>query len=302
VSIHQVPSAYLLGLEGVALLRAFSGEYDEDFTRARLAEVKELLESADEVGKPFTARPLTTVEGYAAWASTYDQPGNGCFPLDEPVISEMLQSVPADGKAVDVACGTGRLSRLLLQRGHAVVGVDSSPDMLSVARRNHPLLDVLEGDVRALPLDTGAQDVVVCGLALSHLPDLRPVFSELARVLRPGGHLIVSDIRGFLDTIRPPTIWRAEDGTFRYLPIWVHRTSHYLSAALAVGLHVLRCEEPVAEPLPMDDPSWQVRRPVPPGQPPNVWELMGWCPAAAHAAFAGCPGAIVWHFQLGGTS
>lgn len=48
-TIHQLPLAYLLGLEGVALLRAFDGEHDRAFTAARLAEARALLDSAEEL-------------------------------------------------------------------------------------------------------------------------------------------------------------------------------------------------------------------------------------------------------------
>ena len=48
--IYQHPLAYLLGLEGLALLRAFSGGYDGEFTLERFREIRELLDSADELG------------------------------------------------------------------------------------------------------------------------------------------------------------------------------------------------------------------------------------------------------------
>ena len=64
--IYQHPLAYLLGLEGVALLRAFNGEYDRDFTEARLAEIRALLDSADQLGDGVATRPVTTAEGYDA--------------------------------------------------------------------------------------------------------------------------------------------------------------------------------------------------------------------------------------------
>lgn len=49
--IYQHPLAYLLGLEGIALLRAFSGVYEHDFTTTRLREVQQLLDSAEELGE-----------------------------------------------------------------------------------------------------------------------------------------------------------------------------------------------------------------------------------------------------------
>ena len=59
--IYQHPLAYLLGLEGVALLHAFAGGYDRDFTEARLAEVRALLDSADQLGGGAAIRPIPTL-------------------------------------------------------------------------------------------------------------------------------------------------------------------------------------------------------------------------------------------------
>jgi hypothetical protein len=59
-AIYQHPLAYLLGLQGVALFRAFAGEYDREFTEARLAEIRALLDCADQLGKSGTAGPITT--------------------------------------------------------------------------------------------------------------------------------------------------------------------------------------------------------------------------------------------------
>jgi hypothetical protein len=58
--IYQDPLAYLIGLEGVALLRAFVGEYDRDFTDARLAEIRALLDLADRFGGGTDIPPVTT--------------------------------------------------------------------------------------------------------------------------------------------------------------------------------------------------------------------------------------------------
>jgi hypothetical protein len=76
--------AYLLGLEGAALMHAFNGDYGRDFTEARLAEVRALLDSADRFGDAEETRPITIAEGYAAWVGRYDQPGNGLIDLNSP--------------------------------------------------------------------------------------------------------------------------------------------------------------------------------------------------------------------------
>jgi len=127
--IYQHPLAYLLGLQGIALLRAFSGVYDRDFTIARLREIRALLDSVEELGDGVEARPIATREGYARWAAFYDEPGNQLIDLEQPLVREILDGLPP-GVALDAACGTGRHTTYLASLGHKVIGVDTSPEML----------------------------------------------------------------------------------------------------------------------------------------------------------------------------
>jgi SAM-dependent methyltransferase len=171
--IYQAPLAYLLGLEGVALLRAFAGEYDRDFCETRIAEIRRLLRSPSMNGEGITAGRVDTVDGYRVWSQTYDRPGNGLFAYEEPVVHDILEPLPP-GTALDAACGTGRQTEYLAARGHRVIGVDSCPDMLDYARARVPHAEFQQGDLHQLPLPDDHVDIVVCALALSHLPDQRP--------------------------------------------------------------------------------------------------------------------------------
>ena len=82
--IYQHPLAYLLGLEGIALLRAFAGEYDREFTLARIREIRALLDGADELGDGVEETPMTVQEGYAQWAPWYDERETRPEYKDEP--------------------------------------------------------------------------------------------------------------------------------------------------------------------------------------------------------------------------
>lgn len=301
--IHQHPLAYLVGLEGVALLRAFAGEHDEAFVAARLAEIRSLLDRASEWGDGGSARALTSAETYASWAAAYDQPGNQLLDIEGPIVRSLLDGVPV-GVALDAACGTGRHAAHLAKLGHDVIGVDSSPEMLDVARAKVPSGRFLLGELASLPVPDGRADVVVCALALSHVPDLRPVFAEFARVLRPGGQLVVSDPRGRLDDVDMPIVVRGPDGRPGYLPNRSRPVSEYLAAALPLGFEVRHCEEP-PRPSPFVDgdgvppgATGPVPPPSPSGTPPNIWALHPLIPAATNAAYEGSPAAIVWRFQL----
>lgn len=80
---------------------------------------------------------LDTVTGYRDWSTRYDAEDNSLIAAEEPVVLPIVSALPP-GRALDAACGTGRYSAHLTVRGHRVVGVDSSPDMLARARQNVP--------------------------------------------------------------------------------------------------------------------------------------------------------------------
>ena len=299
--VYQHPLAYLLGLEGIALLHAFAGDYDHDFTLARLEEIRALLDAGEELGDGVTVSPIPTTEGYGSWAEFYDEPGNQLVELEQPIVREILAGLPR-GVALDAACGTGRHSAYLASLGHTVIGVDSSAAMLERAREKVPGGEFHEGDLHDLPLPDDHVDLVVCALALMHVPDLEPVLAELVRVLRPGGNLVISDWRSLVKEIAIPVVKARPDGSLGYMPTKSRLTSEYLAAALPLGLQVRRCEEP-RTPFPLVDESGESIHGGPdpehvPGEPPNIWALHRWSPAATNAAYRGKPLAIVWHFQL----
>jgi SAM-dependent methyltransferase len=298
--IYQHPLAYLLGLEGIALLRAFAGEYDREFTLARIREIRALA-AADELGDGVEETPMAIQEGYAQWAPLYDEPGNALLEVEEPVVHEILDSLPV-GLALDAACGTGRYGAYLASLGHKVIGVDATPEMLEVARAKIPAGDFYEADLGDLPVANDSIDVVVCAIAVSHIPNLAPVFAEFARVLRPAGHLVLTDSRGLIGDIGLPLARTRPDGTFGYIPVWSRLASDYLAVALPLGFDVRRCEElrrrtPLVdeEGKGLEDPETPEHRP---GTPPNIWALHRFAPEATNAAYRGKPHAIIWHFQL----
>lgn len=306
-AIYQHPLAYLLGLQGTALLRAFAGEYDREFTNARLTEIQALLNSADELGNGGWATRMTTVDGYEGWAPHYDAPGNAMVEREEPIVRAILDRLSHGAARVvlDAACGTGRHTAYLASLGHKVIGIDSSPAMLAQARSKVPAGEFYEADLHSLPLPDDHVEVVVCALALTHLPGLSPVLAEFVRVLRPGGHLVISDVRGFVPGGRRyPVVMTRPDGKTGYIPCWIHSTSDYLKAALPLGLRVRECEEP-SSPDPLVDETGTppgdvepIARHIASDSPPDIWNLHPWAPAATNASYRDKPHFIVWHFEL----
>lgn len=95
---YERTAAWLLGLEGVALLRALAGDrdYDKAFVDTRLAEMRDILVALDE--PPFSRETWTgevdTRQGYEWWAPTYDEPGNPLIAIEEPVVRALLEQLP----------------------------------------------------------------------------------------------------------------------------------------------------------------------------------------------------------------
>lgn len=113
------------------------------------------------------------------------------------------------GEAVlDVMTGTGAVAAEVVGRAGRVVGVDVSAGMLAQARTRVPGAAFVRGDATALPFPDGAFDVAVCAAGVFFLPDMPGGVREWARVVRPGGRVVVSSFgAGLLGPL--PGLWRA---------------------------------------------------------------------------------------------
>jgi demethylmenaquinone methyltransferase/2-methoxy-6-polyprenyl-1,4-benzoquinol methylase len=152
------------------------------------------------------------------------------------------------GSALDVACGSGKLTAQLarLAQGGRVVGLDFSPQMLQVARRTHPDLEFIEGDALNLLFDDSSFDAATIAFGLRNLADPVRGLREMTRVARravvlefvkPPKGLIGNAYRVYLKTLLP-AIGGAISGdraAYRYLSDTVdsYRTPEELRAMAA---------------------------------------------------------------------
>ena len=139
-------------------------------------------------------RILAAQEAHALWAESYDRSPNPLLALEERIVEPLLPSL--EQKVVlDLACGTGRWLGHLLWHGASVgVGVDSSPEMLSQARRKSSIQGkLIQGDCTAMPIRAGAIDFAICSFATSYFADLPGFARELSRVTRRPASLLIAD-------------------------------------------------------------------------------------------------------------
>ena len=148
---------------------------------------------------------------------------------DRKVLEALERIVPLSGKRIaDVGTGIGHYPMLLARRTGRTYGIESSPDLLTVARRraarsHQPNIRIVEGEPTKLPLRTGAVDIVLTG---GITPDdaSNAAISEATRVLRPGGRLIVIGYYGRDDVaslLEPEVVAQAMDATHRRTSWWL---------------------------------------------------------------------------------
>ena len=117
-------------------------------------------------------------------------------PHDRAVLGLFAELVLAagGGPVADLGCGPGRITAHLAALGLDAFGVDLSPGMVEIARRDHPGLRFEVGSMTDLDLADGALAGALAWYSLIHTPtdELPAVLAELARVLRPGGRLLVA--------------------------------------------------------------------------------------------------------------
>jgi malonyl-CoA O-methyltransferase len=183
---------------------------------------------------------MIAAEAYALWAETWDEDAGALVALESVWMSPWLENI-AEARVVDAGCGTGRWLLELRARGAVALGFDFSPEMLAKAAAKR--LPVAAADLRNLPLPSRCADIVLCALSIGHVPDAGVAMQELARLVKPGGSLLLSDFhpdayrRGWRRTFR-------QAGRIHEVHHYSHSVADLLGAATANGLVLEELIEP----------------------------------------------------------
>lgn len=191
------------------------------------------------------------------------------FVLDAPMLGRvdalLRRHAPGDEplRAVDVGCGEGRFCRMLRARGVEAVGIDPTLALVARARELDPSGTYRIGRAEALDVADGTIDLVVSYLSLVDVPDLTKAIAEMARVVRPGGMVLIANLASFT-TAGIDGGWSVgPDGSERFtidryleeratvvawrgirIENWHRPLSRYMSDLLAQGLLLRHFDEP----------------------------------------------------------
>ena len=199
--------------------------------------------------------------------------------LDTPMMDLAMAAAPAN--ALDVGCGEGRFCRMLAARGVRTVGLDPVPEMIDAAQARHQEGDYQIGFAEDIPAADHMFDLVVSYLTLIDIDDAQKAISEMARVLRPGGALLIANLSSFAtssamagrrrcaetgEELRPlgdyltPGKHRFEWDGLR-IQNWHRPLSAYMQACLQAGLVLTDFDEPAPHSGPSDQVAAYQRMP-----------------------------------------
>ncbi|MGJ3238361.1 MAG: class I SAM-dependent methyltransferase [Anaerolineae bacterium] len=192
-------------------------------------------------------RILSSQQAYAQWAQSYPaEAHNRLMQLEQEAMQALMP--PLRGSTVlDLACGTGRYGQLALQAGaQQVIGCDNSLPML----QHGVLTSSACATTEAIPLRRASVDVVLCGLALGHVPQLVPSLREISRVLKPSGVALISDFHPYQALKGSQRTFRVGDTTYA-VEHYVHHLSDYVTGGQAHHLQLIALREPMYQEQPV---------------------------------------------------
>jgi SAM-dependent methyltransferase len=189
--------------------------------------------------------------------------GKAAVMTSAEMLGALVELVPVDAEAcwLETACGTGLVSRALAGKVGSVAGVDLTPAMIEQAKRG-AADEGLEnagfgvGDATALEFADASFDGAVTRLSLHHIPAPGRVIAEMARVVRPGGTVIVGDLVAD-EADGEGAVWREEIERLRDPSHWVCRTPEQLRAMGSDAGLALEHEQLI--PLDIDFDDWLAR-------------------------------------------
>lgn len=172
----------------------------------QLMSVFQLYENEDEAVSSFANQRIPRTAADTGYVEKFSVLGSAPAAYQKHLVPVLFQPLaeatlswvtPGPGQRVlDVACGTGVVSRLAAATGARVVGLDHNPAMLSVAREVEPAVEWVPGDAASMPFADDSFDIAFCQQGMQFMPDPAKVLREIRRVLVPGGQIAVALWRG----------------------------------------------------------------------------------------------------------
>lgn len=196
------------------------------------------------------ARVLTVLEGYERWALTYQQESNPIKNLSDKLVEKFLPD-PQGKVVLDAGCGTGKFCQVVEKQGASkITGLDLSPAMIEIARKNCPSGEFKSGDLSAAELESEFFDIIICALVLGHIQNLKAALDRLLKSLKPGGTIIITDFHPFLTLSNSRRTFKDKGQTYE-IPHHLHLFQEYVQLFQEHRVTINLLEEPFYQNTPV---------------------------------------------------
>jgi ubiquinone/menaquinone biosynthesis C-methylase UbiE len=187
---------------------------------------------------------MTIRDAYSSWSSSYDTDRNLTRDLDQ-VITKRLLADQCATTLLELGCGTGKNTPFYASIAQQVIAFDFSDGMIAQAKAKISSENVqfTQTDLtQPWPCPNNRVDLAVCNLVLEHIEDLGFIFSEVARVLNPGGQFFISELHPFKYALGKQATFKQGDQQVN-IPGFLHHISHFTDAASSAGFSLTKMGE-----------------------------------------------------------
>lgn len=181
---------------------------------------------------------------YDEWSESYDSVVNLTRDLEEQACRQIIGARTYD-HIIELGCGTGKNTLWLSEIARQLTAVDLSPQMQAIARKKvtAPNVTFRLADIN-LPWEFSDEksSLITASLVLEHVEDLRFIFAEAAKHLKPGREFYICELHPFKQYSGSKARFESSSGT-KVLDCYIHNVSDYLDAANAGGFELLALNE-----------------------------------------------------------
>jgi len=198
---------------------------------------------------------LSVKEGYKEWVNTYDDS------VEDEMDIRLLERIRSVNwkkitSGIDLACGTGRIGVWLKQKGVKVIdGIDFTSEMLQKAREKGVYNNLVHGDILDTEFGNDSYAFSIEVLTDEHIPDLKPLYSEAARITKKDGLFIIVGYHPHFLMNGLVTHFHREGGEAVAIKSYVHLLSDHIKAAFKARLSLLEMDEGII------DSDWLNKKP-----------------------------------------
>ncbi|MDY0083595.1 MAG: methyltransferase domain-containing protein [Ignavibacteriaceae bacterium] len=187
---------------------------------------------------------MNVEEAYKYWSEQYDTNQNKTRDLEAISLRETLNDIRFEN-CLEIGCGTGKNTEWLITKGHKIIAVDLSEEMLTIARNkiSNDNVQFLKADINEDWTFTNEKfDLVVCSLVLEHIENINRIFKLISEHLTENGILYIGELHPFKQYLGSKAGYENEEGK-QTVTGFTHHISEFISLAKQNGLIITEVKE-----------------------------------------------------------